>query len=128
MIDSNGKINTANNNTIINCGSLYAAATTGESIYLGYDSGNKIIFNNNATVAFFDFNGHMQSNFVIASALSSLKQKFPNNVILDTESLLENEFLIEQDLMIVSLESWKDLLDTRPVWLSGVPSVLIIKP
>jgi len=41
---------------------------------------------------------------------------------------LTEDFLINQDLMIVSLESWKDLLDSRPVWLSGVPSVLIIKP
>lgn len=92
------------------------------------DYAQKIIFNNNATVAFLDINGHMQSNFVIASALSSLKQKFPNNVILNNESILTDDFLIKQDLMIVSLESWKDLLDSRPVWLIGVPSVLIIKP
>ena len=92
------------------------------------DYAQKIIFNNNAIVAFLDINGHMQSNFVIASALSSLKQKFPNNVILDNESILTDDFLIKQDLMIVSLESWKDLLDSRPVWLIGVPSVLIIKP
>jgi hypothetical protein len=88
----------------------------------------KIIYNNNATVSFLDINGHMQSNFVIASALGSLKQKFPNNVILDTESILTEDFLIQQNLMIVSLDSWKDLVDSRPVWLSGVPSVLIIKP
>ncbi|HEU4788919.1 MAG TPA: cation:proton antiporter [Flavobacterium sp.] len=92
------------------------------------DYAQKIIYNNNATVAFLDINDHMQSNFVIASALGSLKQKFPKNVILDNESILTDDFLIKQDLMIVSLESWKDLLDSRPVWLSGVPSVLIIKP
>lgn len=92
------------------------------------DYAQKIIYNNNATVAFLDINGHMQSNFVIASALASLKHKFPSKVILDNESLLTNDFLINQDLMIVSLDSWKDLLDSRPVWLSGVPSVLIIKP
>jgi Kef-type K+ transport system membrane component KefB len=91
------------------------------------DYAQKIIFNNDATVSFLDINGHMQSNFVIASALGSLKQKFPNNVILGDESILTEDFLIKQDLMIVSLESWKDLLDTRPVWLSGMPSVLIIK-
>jgi hypothetical protein len=73
-------------------------------------------------------NGHMESNFVIASAIGSLKQKFPNNVILNNESILYDEFLQKQDLMIVSLESWKDLLDSRNIWLSGVPSVLIIKP
>lgn len=92
------------------------------------DYAQKIIFNNNATIAFLDINGHMESNFVIASAIDSLKQKFPTNVILDNESILKSEFLEKQDLMMVSLDSWKDLLDSRSSWLSGVPSVLIIKP
>jgi len=92
------------------------------------DYAQKIIYNNNANVTFLAVNSHVQSNFVIASALDSLKQKYPKNVILNNESVLTDDFLIKQDLMIVSLESWKDLLDSRPVWLSGVPSVLIIKP
>jgi Kef-type K+ transport system membrane component KefB len=92
------------------------------------DYAQKIIFNNNATVAFLDINGHMESNFVISSAIDSLKQKFPTNVILDNESILKSEFLEKQDLMMVSLDSWKELLDSRSSWLSGVPSVLIIKP
>jgi Kef-type K+ transport system membrane component KefB len=92
------------------------------------DYAQKIIFNNNATVAFLDINGNMESNFVIASAIDSLKQKFPTNVVLDNESILKTEFLVKQDLMMVSLDSWKDLLDSRSSWLSGVPSVLIIKP
>jgi Kef-type K+ transport system membrane component KefB len=92
------------------------------------DYAQKLIDNNDSTVTFLDINGHIDSNFVIGSAISSLKQKFPNNIILDNESILKMEFLEKQDLMIVSLESWKDLLDSRSVWLSGVPSVLIIKP
>jgi len=92
------------------------------------DYAQKIIYNNNANITFLPVNSHVQSNFVIASALDSLKQKFPKNVNIDNESVLTDDFLIKQDLMIVSLESWKDLLNSRPFWLSGVPSVLIIKP
>ncbi|PKB16361.1 cation:proton antiporter [Flavobacterium sp. 5] len=92
------------------------------------DYAQKLIYNNNTSVTFLDMNGHMESNFVIASAIGSLKQKFPKNVILNNESILYNEFLSNQDLMIVSLESWKDLLDNSSEWLSAVPSVLIIKP
>lgn len=92
------------------------------------DYAQKLIYNNDSTVTFLDINGHVGSNFVIGSAISSLKQKFPTNIVLDTESILKMDFLEKQDLMMVSLESWKDLLDSRSVWLSGVPSVLIIKP
>jgi Kef-type K+ transport system membrane component KefB len=92
------------------------------------DYAQKLIYNNDSTVTFLDINGHIGSNFVIGSAVNSLKEKFPSNIILDNESILKMEFLEKQDLMMVSLESWKDLLDSRSFWLSGVPSVLIIKP
>jgi Kef-type K+ transport system membrane component KefB len=92
------------------------------------DYAQKLIYNNDSTVTFLDINGHIGSNFVIGSAVNSLKEKFPSNIVLDNESILKMEFLEKQDLMMVSLESWKDLLDSRSFWLSGVPSVLIIKP
>ncbi|MBF4471770.1 cation:proton antiporter [Flavobacterium sp. HJJ] len=92
------------------------------------DYAQKLIYNNNSAITFLDMNGHTESNFVIASAIGSLKQKFANNVSLNNESVLLDEFLEKQDLMVVSLDSWKDLLDSRSSWLSGVPSVLIIKP
>ena len=92
------------------------------------DYAQKLIYNNNTTVTFLDIKAHINTNFVIGSAIASLQQKYANHVILDNASILEKEFLIKQDLMIISLESWKDLLDSRSVWLSGVPSVLIIKP
>lgn len=92
------------------------------------DYAQKIIFNNNAQLSFLAINAHVQSNFVIASALDSLKTKYPKNVVLEGESVLSENFLMEKDLIMVSLESWKDLLESRPNWLSGIPSVLIIKP
>jgi hypothetical protein len=98
-----------------------------EDSYL-IDYAQKLIYNNNATITFLDMKGHIESNFVIASAIGSLKDKFPKNVVLNNESILYNEFLAKQDLMIVSLDSWKGLLDSSSEWLSGVPSVLIIKP
>jgi hypothetical protein len=43
-------------------------------------------------------------------------------------SKLEKDFLKEQDLLIMSIDSWKKLIDTRSVWLNNTPSLLIIKP
>ena len=36
--------------------------------------------------------------------------------------------LKQQDLMIVSLESYKKPIDSHGVWLNNTPSVLIVKP
>jgi hypothetical protein len=74
-----------------------------------------------------DVNEHINSNFVIKSALNSLEEKYPQNITLMKERIIKKEFLSNQDLMIISLESWKTLVETRSIWLSRVPSVLILK-
>ena len=61
------------------------------------------------------------------SALDPLEQKYPNNISLISSQKIEKEFLEQQDLMLISLESWKQLVDSRTIWLSEVPSVLILK-
>ena len=87
----------------------------------------KLVYNNNAKIVILDVNGHLTTNFVMNSAIDSLEQKYPNNISLITDKIIKEEFLAQQDLMLISLESWKALVDSRSDWLSGVPSVLILK-
>ncbi|TDE31789.1 MULTISPECIES: cation:proton antiporter [Flavobacterium] len=87
----------------------------------------KLIYNNNSKIVILDVNGHVNTNFVIKSAIDSLEQKYPKNIGLITDKIIKKEFLDQQDLMLISLESWKELVDSRSDWLSGVPSVLILK-
>ena len=75
-----------------------------------------------------DVNNHVNSTFVIQSAIESLLKKYPKNISLMQDRIVKKEFLSNQDLMIISLESWKTLVDSRSIWLSRVPSVLIFKP
>ena len=87
----------------------------------------KLIYNNNSEVILLDVNGHLNTNFVMKSAIDSLEQKYPNNIGLITDKIIKKEFLTQQDLILISLESWKRLVDSRSIWLSHVPSVLILK-
>ena len=79
-------------------------------------------------IEIFDVNDDIPSNFVVQSAVESLENKYPNNIHLMEEDTMKKEFLASQDIMIISLESWKSLVDSQSDWLSGVPSVLILKP
>jgi Kef-type K+ transport system membrane component KefB len=92
------------------------------------DYAQKLIYNNNSKVEILDVYGNINNNFVVQSALESLEQKYPDNVLLLQDRIVKKEFLSNQNLMIISLESWKALVDSRSVWLSGIPSVLILKP
>lgn len=87
----------------------------------------KLIYNNDSKIMILDVNGIVNTNFVMESAINSLKQKYPNNIGLINDENVKKEFLDKQNLMLISLESWKALVDSRSDWLSEVPSVLILK-
>jgi len=91
------------------------------------DYAQKLIFNNNSKIVILDVNGHINTNFVLKSAFNSLEQKYSNNITLVNDKIIKKEFLATQDLMIISIESWKELVDSGSSWLSKVPSVLIMK-
>ena len=91
------------------------------------DYAQKLIYNNNSHVTVLDVNGNLNTNFVLESTLGSLEQKYPKNISLVTDKIIKKEFLAKQDLMVISIESWKALVDSRSIWLSRVPSVLIMK-
>ena len=88
----------------------------------------KLIYNSNCNISVLDINNMVTSNFVMQSAIQSLEDKYPDNMTLMEERIMKKEFLSKQNLMIISLESWKKLVDSQSVWLSNVPSVLILKP
>lgn len=91
------------------------------------DYAQKLIYNNNSKITVLDVNGHVNTNFVVQSAVKSLEQKYPANIEMIEDKIVTDVFLSKQDLMLISLESWKALLDSDIEWLGGVPSVLILK-
>ncbi len=91
------------------------------------DYAQKLIFNNNSQITIFDVNGHLYTNFVLQSSINSLQQQYPKNITLRDNIIVKSELLAVQDLMITSIQSWKSLVDSQSIWLSKVPSVLIVK-
>lgn len=87
----------------------------------------KMIYNNNSKINILDMNGFLKNNFVIQSAVAVLLQKFPNNISVISDKQLNPAFFKQQDLMLISLESWKSIIDANTNWLVDVSSVLIIK-
>ncbi len=92
------------------------------------DYAQKLVFNNNTRISILDINDLSKNNFVLESTFDNLEAKFPDNISVLSEKLMKKEFLTKQDLMLISLESWKKLLETESNWLANVPSVLILKP
>ena len=88
---------------------------------------SKLIFNNDSKVTILDINNLVNSNADIENLVLGLKNNYPENAAVLNENNLKAGFLAQQDLMLISLESWKKLVESQSVWLSNVPSVLILK-
>lgn len=78
-------------------------------------------------VTLMDPSQHASQQPEIGEALQALQAKAPENVSLLFENALEKGFLQGKDLLLISLESWKKAVESRSVWLSNSPSVLIIR-
>lgn len=91
------------------------------------DFAQKLINNVGSQVTVLDAAGSVKNNSEIKESIRIIEHTVPNHIKLLNERKLEKEFLREQDLMIISVESWKKLVESRSTWLNNTPSLLIIK-
>jgi len=86
----------------------------------------RLINNNNSQIIILDVAGQIRSNIEVKELIRSIEQVAPNHITLYNEKKIEKDFLTSQDLMLISSKSWKSLIDTKSLWLSDIPSTLII--
>jgi hypothetical protein len=87
----------------------------------------KLISNTGAQVTVLDADGSVKNNPEIKESIRIIEHNVPNHIKLLNQRKLEKEFLQEQDLMIISVDSWKKLVESRSTWLNHTPSLLIMK-
>ena len=85
----------------------------------------KLISNSGAQVTIVDSNGQVKDS-EMKEQIREIEQNAPNHIYLVNQTVIGKEILQQQDLMIISLESWKRLVEKQTAWLSNTPSVLII--
>jgi len=72
----------------------------------------KLIHNNNARVIVLDSTGVIKQNPEMKEAIRSIEQIAPNHIALYNENKIDKEFLATQDLMLISLDSWRKAIET----------------
>ncbi|HCA83127.1 MAG TPA: cation/H(+) antiporter, partial [Flavobacteriales bacterium] len=87
----------------------------------------KLINNSGSQITILDVSGQIKNNPELKEKIRAIEQKAPNHINVLNERIIDKEFLIGQHLMVVSIESWKKLVDTKSLWLSDIPSTLIVK-
>lgn len=86
----------------------------------------KLIKNSSSQITVLDAVGQIKNNSEIKELIRSIEQFAPNHINLINERIIEKEFLKQNDLMITSVNSWKKLIESKSIWLSDIPSTLIL--
>lgn len=87
----------------------------------------RLIHNNNSRVVISDYMDKLKNQLNMKEQIRAIEQNAPNHIALHDRQIITAGQLQEQDLLIMSLEGWKQVLEQKPQWLSQIPSLLIIR-
>jgi hypothetical protein len=87
----------------------------------------KIGKNTGSMITVFDPIGLVKNKRDIKEALRQLEKECPGQVELMEGTAPDLDLLRSQHLMLISLESWKHLLEQQSAWLNAAPSTLILR-
>ena len=86
----------------------------------------KLISFSGSQITFIDVTNQIQNNPEIKESIRAIEQIVPSHVHIMNEEGMNTKFLKQQNLMLISIESWKYLIETEFKWLTDIPSTLII--
>jgi len=91
----------------------------------------KFISNSNSQVTILDIVDVIKDNIDLKEKIKAMEQIAPNHINLINGNVVDKDFLTflnSQDLMLISINSWQNLIESNnSIWLSNVPSTLIMK-
>jgi len=87
----------------------------------------RLIHNSEAQVTVTDTSEIIRNNHVIKEAVRAIEHVTPNNITLSRTKIIDEQFIKPFQLMIISTDGWKKLVDSRQSWISKTPSVLILQ-
>lgn len=114
-------------NNLLNIEKIFLPVFSEKDAFL-IEYGRLFIISSSAQITVFDAVENLRNNTEMKESLRMIEQHAPNHLTIIEKTMIEPEFLKQHDLMLISLESWKNLVESNSIWLKNVPSVLIMKP
>lgn len=86
----------------------------------------KLINFSESQITFIDINNQIKNNSELKESIRAIEQIAPNHVRLLNEKMITIDFFNQQDLILISVDSWKQLIEAKNEWVINIPSTLII--
>jgi hypothetical protein len=87
----------------------------------------KMIHNNTSRVSIIDYNDQIKHHPILKENIRAIEHQAPNHIGIFEREKINQYFLESMDLLLVSIATWQYLIETKPEWLTHIPSILIIK-
>jgi len=87
----------------------------------------RLIKNSEAQITVTDPTDLIRKHTEIKEAIRAIEQEAPNHITLSNDKAIDEQFIQQFQLMVISADGWKKLVDSRSAWLNQVPSILILK-
>ncbi len=88
----------------------------------------KFIQNNDSQITIMDMNGYLKNNTFIKEEFRLIEQVKPNHIMILTDTQVEQHYIQEQDLILTTVRSWRNMIEKKYNWLESTTSLLLIKP
>ncbi len=86
----------------------------------------KLVANANAAIVIQDRIGLINSDEALKERIRKMEEDAPGHISILKDRVIDRSLLKMQELVLISSESWKKLMDSKTVWLPDIPSTLII--
>jgi Kef-type K+ transport system membrane component KefB len=86
----------------------------------------KLIHNSGSQITIIDVNGQIKNNTEIKESIKAIEHIAPNHINFLNKNGIDLIILNQQNLMLISIFGWKNLIDEKSSWLAKIPSTLII--
>lgn len=88
----------------------------------------KFIQNNDSQIVIMDIKGHLKNNTFIKEEIRLIEQAKPNHIAVLSDAEIDLNLIQQQDLILTTVLSWKNMIDKKYKWLKNTTSLLLIKP
>jgi len=104
---------------------IFIPVFSGKDLFL-IKYAQKLINNSASQVTILDAASGIKNFPEAKETVRAIEQIAPNHVSLLNDRVIDKDFLRQQQLMLISMDSWKKIVDTKSLWLSDIPSTLIL--
>jgi hypothetical protein len=91
------------------------------------DYAKRFIVNASSRVSVMDPEGILSRAPRIKSEIAETNYRYTNAITIMHDKAIGKDFLARQDLMLISYEGWKGLINSKSSWIQGLPGTLILK-